>query len=111
MSKVTWSTRKGPMPIESLATDHLYNIVRFLIKQAVPKWRKAVKRKIVPEALFEFGPLLIAEGDPRFQAILTELENRDTRFSSLYAELQIFSRDLGADSLNVTQLTMSEVLA
>jgi hypothetical protein len=90
----TWTPRNGhPTPITFLNTQHLFEILRFLIRRSLPAWQRVYPKSLHPEDLAD-GPITLAENGGTFDAIMEELDRRELDWLHLYTELRWYSRGL-----------------
>ena len=90
----TWTPKGGkPTPITFLNTQHLFEILRFLIRRSLPAWQRVYPHSPRKEELYD-GPIVLAENGRTFDAIMEELDRRGLDWLQLYTELRWYSRDM-----------------
>jgi len=99
----TWKSSRSskPLPIESLNTEHIYNILRTLVKQQLPRWRAMNERGLERASN---GPMGLAEENPLWDALMEVLEQRGLDWLQLNDELRQFSADMTEEAVEQLEL-------
>jgi hypothetical protein len=101
MPEVTWKPGGGaPTPIRLLNTQHLFEILRFLIRRSYSSWQRVfTAAPAQAKEVLADGPIALAENGATFDAIMVELDRRDLNWQMLYDELRTYSRQVAQEEL------------